>query len=71
SDSSNIRFYPQLSSKISFPLLKSSALLNQTVTPIIMPIITPYNNYTEAQEITNSNLFSPNRATSISEWESG
>ncbi len=71
SDSSNIRFYPQLSSKISYPLLKSSTLFNQTVTPIIMPIIAPYNNYTEAQEVTNSNLFSTNRATSISEWESG
>ena len=71
SDTSNIRFYPQLSSKISYPLLKSSALFNQTVTPIIIPIIAPYNNYTDAQEITNSNLFSTNRATSISEWESG
>ena len=71
SDSSNIRFYPQLSSKISYPMLKSSTLFNQTVTPIIMPIIAPYNNYTEAQEVTNSNLFSTNRATSISEWESG
>ena len=36
-----------------------------------MPIIAPYNNYTEAQTITNSNLFSNNRATSINEWESG
>ena len=71
SDSSNIRFYPQLSSKISYPLLKSSMLSNQTLTPIIMPIFAPYNNYTEAQKITNSNLFSTNRATSIYEWESG
>ena len=71
SDTSNIRFYPQLSSKISYPLLKSSSLFNQTVTPIIMPIIAPYNNYTGAQDVTNSNLFSTNRATSISEWESG
>ncbi len=71
SDTSNIRFYPQLSSKISYPLLKSSSLFNQTVTPIIMPIIAPYNNYTGSQDITNSNLFSTNRATSISEWESG
>ncbi len=71
SDTSNIRFYPQVSSKISYPLLKSSVLFNQTLTPIIMPIIAPYNNYTEPQEVTNSNLFSSNRATSISEWESG
>ena len=71
SDTSNIRFYPQLSSRVSYPLLKSSALFNQTLTPIVMPIIAPYNNYTEAQEVTNSNLFSTNRATSISEWESG
>ncbi len=70
-NTSNIRFYPQFSSKISYPLLKSSLLFNQTLTPIIMPIIAPYNNYTEAQTITNSNLFSTNRATSINEWESG
>ena len=36
-----------------------------------MPILAPYNNYTEAQNISNSNLFSPNRAISIKEWESG
>ena len=71
SNTSNIRFYPQLSSKISYPLLKSSSLFNQTLTPIIMPIVAPYNNYTEAQTVTNSNLFSTNRATSINEWESG
>tara|TARA_A100001015_G_scaffold42166_1_gene46190 strand:- start:525 stop:2537 length:2013 start_codon:yes stop_codon:yes gene_type:complete len=71
SNSSNIRFYPQLSTKISYPLLKSSSLFNQTLTPIIMPIVAPYNNYTEAQTVTNSNLFSTNRATSINEWESG
>ncbi len=71
SDTSNIRFYPQLTTKVSYPLLKSSSLFNQTLTPIIMPIIAPYNNYTEAQTITNSNLFSSNRATSINEWESG
>ncbi len=71
SDTSNIRIYPQFSSKISYPLLKSTALFNQTVTPIIMPIVAPYNNYTEAQTVTNSNLFSSNRATSINQWESG
>ena len=36
-----------------------------------MPVIAPYNNYTNAQEITNSNIFSPNRATDITQWESG
>ncbi len=71
SDTSNIRFYPQFSSKISYPLYKSSLLFKQTLTPIIMPIFAPYNNYTDAQKITNSNLFSTNRATSIKEWESG
>ena len=70
-DTDNIRFYPQFSSKITYPLFKSSSSFNQTVTPIIMPIIAPYNNYTEAQTVTNSNLFSRNRATSINEWESG
>ena len=36
-----------------------------------MPILAPYNNYTSPQNISNSNLFSPNRAISIKEWESG
>ncbi len=71
SDNSNIRFFPQFSSKISYPLLRSSLLFNQTLTPIIMPIIAPYNNYTDAQTVTNSNIFSTNRATSFNEWESG
>ena len=68
-DTDNIRFYPQVSSAISLPLLKSAKNFNQTLTPIIMPIIAPYNNYTEAQTISNSNLFSTNRAISIKEWE--
>ena len=70
-DTDNIRFYPQVSSAISLPLLKSAKNFNQTLTPIIVPIIAPYNNYTEAQTISNSNLFSTNRAISIKEWESG
>ena len=41
------------------------------MTPKIMPIIAPYNNYTSAQDISSSNLFSSNRATSITQWESG
>ena len=70
-DTNNLRFYPQVSSKISYPLLKSSSSFNQTLTPIVMPIIAPYNNYTDVQKVTNSNLFSSNRAASITEWESG
>ncbi len=70
-DTDNIRFYPQLSSTLSLPLLKSGKNFNQTLTPIVMPIIAPYNNYTRAQTISNSNLFSTNRAISIKEWESG
>ncbi len=70
-DTDNIRFYPQVHSVISYPLMKSSSNINQTITPIIMPILAPYNNYTEAQNISNSNLFSSNRATSITQWESG
>ncbi len=70
-DTDNIRFYPQFHSIITYPLVKISQSYNQTLSPIIMPIISPYNNYTEAQEISISNLFSSNRATSIQEWESG
>ena len=36
-----------------------------------MPIIAPYNNYTGPQVVTGSNLFSSNRASSLTEWESG
>ncbi len=70
-DTSNVRIYPQISSKITYPLLSTSPSANQILTPIIMPIIAPYNNYTSYKEVTNSNLFSSNRATSITEWESG
>ncbi len=70
-DTNNIRFYPQINSLVSYPLFKSSEKYNQTLTPIFMPILAPYNNYTAAQEISNSNIFSPNRAISIKEWESG
>ena len=70
-DTNNIRFYPQINSTIRYPLTKSSKKYNQTLSPIIMPIIAPYNNYTDAQTISNSNLFSSNRAISIKEWESG
>ena len=70
-DTNNIRFFPQISSKISFPMFRSSNDSNETLTPIIMPIIAPYNNYTDHKSITNSNLFSTNRASSIMESESG
>ena len=36
-----------------------------------MPIIAPYNNYSNDQNISNSNIFSENRDTSLSQWESG
>ncbi len=70
-DTENFRFFPQISSKISFPMFRSSSNSNETLTPIIMPIIAPYNNYTDHKNITNSNLFSKNRASSITESESG
>ena len=71
SDEENIRFFPQWSSKVNYPLIKFSEKTSYTISPIIMPIIAPYNNYTGQQTISNSNLFSNNRASSISEWESG
>ena len=70
-DTDNIRFYPQINSIISYPLIRSSKEITQTLSPVIMPILAPYNNYTAAQSISSSNLFSSNRATSIKEWESG
>tara|TARA_B000000557_G_scaffold133196_1_gene107995 strand:+ start:389 stop:2485 length:2097 start_codon:yes stop_codon:yes gene_type:complete len=70
-DSDNIRLYPQLHTVISYPLIKSGSNFNQTLSPKIMPILAPYNNYTSAQDISSSNLFSSNRATSITQWESG
>ncbi len=70
-DTENIRFYPQLSSKISLPLFKINKNSSQSLTPIFMPILAPYNNYTSHQSVTNSNLFSSNRASSLTEWESG
>jgi LPS-assembly protein len=70
-DTDNVRLYPQLHTIISYPLIKSGSNFIQTLTPKIMPIIAPYNNYTGAQDISSSNLFSSNRATSITQWESG
>ena len=70
-DTENLRIFPQISSKISFPMFRSSTNSNETLTPIIMPIIAPYNNYTDHKSVTNSNLFSTNRASSLTESESG
>ncbi len=70
-DSNNIRFYPQIHSVITYPLMKSNSNINQTLSPVIMPVLAPYNNYTNAQAISSSNIFSSNRATSITQWESG
>ena len=70
-DSNNIRIYPQISTLISYPLIRSDINTTQTLSPVIMPILAPYNNYTDAKTISSSNLFSLNRATSIDEWESG
>ena len=70
-DTDNIRLFPQVDSIISYPLIKSSENINQTITPKIMPILAPFNNYTDSKSISSSNLFSSNRATSIKEWESG
>ena len=36
-----------------------------------MPIVAPYNNYKNDQNVSNSNIFSLNRETSLSQWESG
>ena len=66
-----IRIFPQISSKISFPLTKNYKNKNEILEPIIMPILAPYNNYSDNQTITTGNIFSLNRATSISQWESG
>ena len=70
-DSENMRFYPQISSKISYPLIRQSKQVTQTISPIIIPILAPYNNYTLQKDITESNIFSLNRASSITEWEGG
>ncbi len=70
-DEEKLIFYPQMGSKISLPLIKTNIKNSQTLTPIIMPILAPYNNYTNAQAVNNSNIFSFNRASGLDEWESG
>ena len=66
-----LRIFPQISSKISLPLRKNDDKKSQILEPIIMPIFAPYNNYGNTQNISNSNIFSLNRETSLSQWESG
>ena len=70
-DFNQLRVFPQFSSKISFPLSKNDNIKSQILEPILMPIIAPYNNYRNEQSVTNSNIFSLNRETSFSQWESG
>ena len=70
-DFNQIRVFPQISSKISFPLIKSDITKSQILEPVLMPIIAPYNNYSNDQNVSNSNIFSLNRETSLSQWESG
>ena len=66
-----LRIFPQISSKISFPLSKSKKNRTEILEPVIMPILAPYNNYSNDQSISNGNIFSLNRETSLSQWESG
>jgi len=70
-DYNQLRVFPQISSKISFPLSKSKNNRTQILEPVIIPILAPYNNYSNDQNISNSNIFSLNRETSLSQWESG
>ncbi len=70
-DFNQLRIFPQISNKISYPLVKTDEKKSQLLEPIIMPIFAPYNNYANDQDISNSNIFSENRETSLSQWESG
>ena len=70
-DYNQLRIFPQISSKISLPLSKSKNKRTQILEPVIMPILAPYNNYSNDQSISNGNIFSLNRETSLSQWESG
>ena len=71
SDINQIRIFPQIGSMITYPLKKINSDTSQVLKPILMPIIAPYNNYTDALEVNNSNIFSRNRSSDLSEWESG
>ena len=66
-----IRIFPQISSKITYPLTKVSKNRIELLEPIIMPILAPHNNYSNDQNVSIGNIFSLNRETSLSQWESG
>ena len=66
-----VRIFPQVGTTITFPLKKINSDTSQVLKPILMPILAPYNNYTDSLEVNNSNIFSRNRSSSLSEWESG
>ena len=70
-DLSQLRIFPQYASKISYPLNRYKDGRTESLEPIIMPIIAPYNNYANQENVSNSNIFSLNRETSLSQWESG
>lgn len=70
-DVNQVRIFPQISSKITYPLKKNKNNISQVLKPTIMPILAPYNNYTGSLEIKNSNIFSKNRSSSLNQWESG
>ena len=50
-DFNQIRVFPQLASKISYPLNRKTNNRNEVLEPIIMPILAPYNNYENEQNI--------------------
>ena len=70
-DFNQLRVFPQLSSKISYPLSRNLGDRTEILEPIIMPILAPYNNYNNDHSISNNNIFSLNRETSLSQWENG
>ena len=66
-----LRIFPQLARKISLPLSKGLKNRTEILEPIIMTILAPYNNYINSAPVTNTHLFSLNRESKLSQWESG